>query len=51
MFVMMTGGPSWEQQHDPELLKDELRPLVFEEIRKQVRMYVRSLVSCAGWTK
>jgi len=24
--------------HDPELLKDELRPLVFEEIRQQVEM-------------
>jgi hypothetical protein len=31
------GGASWEQQHDPELLKDELRPLVFEEVRQQVR--------------
>jgi hypothetical protein len=32
------GGASWEQQHDPELLKDELRPLVFEEVRQQVRI-------------
>eukprot|EP00878_Enallax_costatus_P017399 GHUV01018273.1.p1 GENE.GHUV01018273.1~~GHUV01018273.1.p1 ORF type:complete len:830 (+),score=314.81 GHUV01018273.1:156-2492(+) len=30
------SGPSWEQQYDAELLKDELRPLVFEEIRQQV---------------
>jgi hypothetical protein len=32
------AGASWEQQHDPELLKDELRPLVFEEVRQQVRL-------------
>lgn len=30
------SGPSWEQQYDAELLKDELRPLVFEEIWQQV---------------
>lgn len=33
------GGASWEQQYDPELLKDELRPLVFEEVRQQVRVH------------
>ncbi|WIA42292.1 hypothetical protein OEZ86_008306 [Tetradesmus obliquus] len=39
------GGASWEQQHDPELLKDELRPLVFEEVRQQVDEEMRTLLA------
>jgi hypothetical protein len=40
------GGASWEQQHEPELLKDELRPLVFEEVRQQVRPAAGGCVGC-----
>ncbi|KAF6264066.1 hypothetical protein COO60DRAFT_270081 [Scenedesmus sp. NREL 46B-D3] len=39
------GGASWELQHDPELLKDELRPLVFEEVRQQVDEEMRMLLA------
>lgn len=31
--------------HDPELLKDELRPLVFEEVRQQVDDEMRCLLA------
>lgn len=31
--------------HDPELLKDELRPLVFDEVRQQVDDEMRCLLA------
>jgi hypothetical protein len=30
-------GSNLSQAHDPELVKEELRPLVFDEVRRQVR--------------
>jgi hypothetical protein len=39
-----THTPHRQIAHDPELLKDELRPLVFEEVRQQVRVCVRARV-------
>lgn len=30
-------GDNFTQRHNPELVKEELRPLVFEEVRQQVR--------------
>lgn len=32
------------QKYDPELVKDELRPIVFEEIRQQVDVEVRVML-------
>lgn len=34
---------NWEQRHDEELIREELRPLVFEEVRKQVRLRLRRM--------
>jgi hypothetical protein len=31
-------GSNFAQSYDPELVKEELRPLVFEEVRQQVRL-------------
>lgn len=37
--------PTTQIAHDPELLKDELRPLVFEEVRQQVDDEMRCLLA------
>lgn len=37
------------QAYDAELVKDELRPIVFEEIRVQVRYGSRRVLSCVWW--
>ncbi len=38
------GVNALPQKHDPELVKAEVRPLVFEEIRQQVDVEMRVLL-------
>ena len=37
-------GDNLSQAHDPELVKEELRPLVFEEVRQQVSYTKRAVL-------